>query len=319
MSTAGVFGYPVVDVQVTCFDGKYHPVDSSEMSFKMAGSLGFKEAMAKAGPVLLEPVSLLEVTVPAAFQGDVLGDLNSRRGRVQGTETGDDGEQVVVAMVPTSEILRYAIDLRSLTGGRGRFSVAARPLRPVAPTSGTRYGETRPRSEGRLGGRPDPRFFVPDKRGRDPRRESGIRTALTRHPSHPAPAPPPPLPTNRQQDDTFSPPGPPGTSPAPSTAADKPTAGRHFLATRAVGTSPTARHCRKTTSARHALPTGQGRDTKGREGKDVPSPERRPGRPPPPPAPPAPHLTCPGWTSLRECQPPTLSPRPFYDVGNRAL
>jgi len=121
MSTAGVFGYPVVDVRVTVFDGKFHPVDSSEMSFKMAASLGFREAMAKAGPVLLEPVSHLEVTVPSAYQGDVMGDLNSRRGRVQGTEAVGDGEQMVTALVPTSEILRYAIDLRSLTGGRGRF------------------------------------------------------------------------------------------------------------------------------------------------------------------------------------------------------
>jgi elongation factor G len=123
MDSGGVFGYPVVDVQVTCFDGKYHSVDSSEMSFKMAGSLGFKEAMNKAGPVLLEPMSMLEVTVPAEYQGDVMGDLNSRRGRVQGTEQGSHGEQVVIALVPTSEIMRYATDLRSLTGGRGRFSV----------------------------------------------------------------------------------------------------------------------------------------------------------------------------------------------------
>ncbi|MEA2717046.1 MAG: elongation factor, partial [Actinomycetota bacterium] len=124
MVTAGVFGYPVVDVRVTVFDGKFHPVDSSEMSFKMAGSLGFKEAMAKAGPVLLEPVSLLEVTVPTQYQGDVMGDLNSRRGRVQGTEAVGNGEQTITAQVPTSEILRYAIDLRSITGGRGRFTVA---------------------------------------------------------------------------------------------------------------------------------------------------------------------------------------------------
>jgi len=123
MSTAGVFGYPVVDVRVTVFDGKFHPVDSSEMSFKMAGSLGFKEAMAKAGPVLLEPISLLEVTVPLPYQGDVMGDLNSRRGRVQGTEMASMGEQMITALVPTSEVLRYAIDLRSITGGRGRFTV----------------------------------------------------------------------------------------------------------------------------------------------------------------------------------------------------
>jgi elongation factor G len=123
MSTGGVHGYPVVDVRVTLFDGKYHPVDSSEMSFKMAGSLGLKEAMAKAGPVMLEPISTLQVTVPAAYQGDIMGDLNSRRGRVQGTEAVGLGEQMITALVPTSEILRYAIDLRSITGGRGRFSV----------------------------------------------------------------------------------------------------------------------------------------------------------------------------------------------------
>ncbi|HWW52702.1 MAG TPA: EF-Tu/IF-2/RF-3 family GTPase, partial [Acidimicrobiales bacterium] len=121
MEHGGVFGYPVVDVKVTVYDGKFHSVDSSEMSFKMAGSIGFKEAMAKAEPVLLEPISLLEVTVPAAYQGDVMGDLNSRRGRVQGTEPAADGEQTIIAQVPTSEIMRYAIDLRSLTGGRGRF------------------------------------------------------------------------------------------------------------------------------------------------------------------------------------------------------
>ena len=121
MGFGGTYGYPVVDVQVTCYDGKYHPVDSSEMSFKMAGSLAFKEAMAKAGPVLLEPLSRIEVTVPAAMQGDILGDLNSRRGRVQGTDTLDGGLQVITAIVPTAEIQRYAVDLRSLTGGRGRF------------------------------------------------------------------------------------------------------------------------------------------------------------------------------------------------------
>jgi elongation factor G len=124
MTTGGVYGFPVVDVRATVFDGKYHPVDSSEMSFKMAGSIGFKEAMAKANPVMLEPISLVEITVPLAYQGDVMGDLNSRRGRVQGTETVGDGEQMITALVPTSEVLRYAIDLRSLTGGRGRFSVA---------------------------------------------------------------------------------------------------------------------------------------------------------------------------------------------------
>jgi elongation factor G len=131
MSTGGHYGYPVVDVKVVCLDGKYHPVDSSEMSFKTAGALAFREASAQAGPVLLEPISVLEVTVPTALQGDVLGDLNSRRGRVQGTEQGDDGSSVVRALVPTAELTRYAIDLRSITGGRGRFAVAHDHYDPV--------------------------------------------------------------------------------------------------------------------------------------------------------------------------------------------
>jgi elongation factor G len=121
MADGGAFGWPVVDVRVTCFDGKHHPVDSSEMSFKMAGALGVREALGKAHPVVLEPLSVLEVSVPDEYQGDVLGDLNSRRGRVQGTENGAPGESVITALVPTSEIVRYSIDLRSLTGGRGRF------------------------------------------------------------------------------------------------------------------------------------------------------------------------------------------------------
>lgn len=121
MAQGGHFGFPVVDVRVVCFDGKYHPVDSSEMSFKMAGSLALREALAKASPVILEPISSLEVAVPAEMQGDVMGDLNARRGRVQGTDTLEGGEQLVVAFVPTAELGRYAIDLRSLTGGAGRF------------------------------------------------------------------------------------------------------------------------------------------------------------------------------------------------------
>ena len=122
MASGGLYGFPVVDVRVTCYDGKYHSVDSSEMSFKMAGSLGFKDAMAKASAVVLEPISVLKVTVPAEYQGDVMGDINARRGRVQGTDAVGGGEQEVTALVPTSEIMRYAIDLRSMTGGRGRFT-----------------------------------------------------------------------------------------------------------------------------------------------------------------------------------------------------
>ncbi len=122
MANGGIFGYPVVDVRVRCYDGKYHSVDSSEMSFKMAGRLGFKAAMAAAHPILLEPISRITVTVPSEYQGDVMGDLSARRGQVQGTSVDSGGRQVITALVPTSEILRYAIDLRSITQGWGSFT-----------------------------------------------------------------------------------------------------------------------------------------------------------------------------------------------------
>lgn len=131
MQSGGVYGYPVVDVAVTCYDGKYHSVDSSEMSFKMAGSIGFKEAMAKATPIVLEPVSELVVTAPEDSLGDIMGDLNSKRGRIQGSSSVGNREVEIVAFVPTSEILRYAIDLRSLTGGRGRFTMEHSHYDPV--------------------------------------------------------------------------------------------------------------------------------------------------------------------------------------------
>ena len=130
MAQGGVHGFPVVDVKATCFDGKYHSVDSSEMSFKMAGSLGFKEAMAKASPIVLEPVSEMVVTAPEASQGDLMGDLNSKRGRIQGSSSVGNGEVEIVAFVPTSEVLRYSIDLRSLTrdaaGSRSRTRTTTR-------------------------------------------------------------------------------------------------------------------------------------------------------------------------------------------------
>jgi elongation factor G len=131
MSGGGVHGFPVVDVKVTCYDGKYHSVDSSEMSFKMAGSLGFKEAMGKAQPILLEPISELVVTAPEESQGDIMGDLNSKRGRIQGSASIGRGEVEITALVPTSEVLRYAIDLRSITGGRGRFTMQHSHYDPV--------------------------------------------------------------------------------------------------------------------------------------------------------------------------------------------
>ncbi|NLE72332.1 MAG: elongation factor G [Actinomycetales bacterium] len=122
MATGGVYGFPVVDVKVECYDGKYHPVDSSEMAFRTAASMGLKEAMAKAGPVVLEPISLVTVVVPQELQGDIMGDLSSRRGRIAGTSSLDGGLSEIQAMVPEAEISRYVMDLRSLTGGRGTFT-----------------------------------------------------------------------------------------------------------------------------------------------------------------------------------------------------
>lgn len=124
VAQGGVHGFPVVDVSVECYDGKYHAVDSSEMAFKTAAAQGLKDAMSAAGVAVLEPVSLLTVSVPSSSQGDVMGDITARRGRVQGTTTRPDGYQEITALVPTSEIMRYAIDLRSMTGGRGSFTAA---------------------------------------------------------------------------------------------------------------------------------------------------------------------------------------------------
>ncbi|MBO8140951.1 MAG: elongation factor G [Firmicutes bacterium] len=113
-------GYPVVDVKVTLYDGSYHSVDSSEMAFKIAASMAFKKGFAEARPVLLEPVMLVEVTVPERFMGDVIGDLNKKRGRILGMDP-DGNYQVIRAHVPMAEMVRYAVDLRSITQGRGSF------------------------------------------------------------------------------------------------------------------------------------------------------------------------------------------------------
>ena len=119
----GVYGYPVVDIAVIVDDGKAHSVDSNEVSFKMAAALAVRAAMADAGPIVLEPIARLEVTVPDECQGEVLGDLSSRRARIVGTDQAETaGYQTVTATVPTAEITRYAVDLRALTGGRGSFN-----------------------------------------------------------------------------------------------------------------------------------------------------------------------------------------------------
>lgn len=115
-------GYPVVGLKATLVDGSYHPVDSSEMAFKMATILAFKQGFMEAGPVLLEPIASLKVTVPDRFTGDVMGDLNRRRGRVLGMNSDHNGKQVIEADVPMSELFGYNTDLRSMTGGIGSYS-----------------------------------------------------------------------------------------------------------------------------------------------------------------------------------------------------
>jgi elongation factor G len=123
MQTGPIAGCPVKDVSVTVFDGSYHTVDSSEMAFKLAGSIAMREAMASAGPVLLEPIMLVTLSIPEDSVGDVIGDLNSRRGRPQGMDSVGGGFTEVKAEVPMAEMLTYAPDLRSLTGGRGDYTM----------------------------------------------------------------------------------------------------------------------------------------------------------------------------------------------------
>jgi elongation factor G len=123
MNEGVISGNPMVDVKVTLVDGKFHPVDSSDMAFQIAGSMALKEAVESAGVVLLEPVVDLEVVVPDAYTGDVMGDLNAKRGKIAGMEQAGGGKQVIKATVPQAEVARYVIDLRSMTGGRGAFSM----------------------------------------------------------------------------------------------------------------------------------------------------------------------------------------------------
>ncbi len=122
MENGVVAGYPMVDIGVTVYDGSYHEVDSSEMAFKIAGSMGFRAGALKADPVILEPYMKVEVTVPEEYMGDVIGDLNSRRGRINSMEARN-GAQVIDAFVPLSEMFGYATDLRSKTQGRGNYSM----------------------------------------------------------------------------------------------------------------------------------------------------------------------------------------------------
>jgi elongation factor G len=124
MSEGVISGNRMVDVKVTLVDGKFHPVDSSDMAFQIAGSLALKEAVEAAGVVLLEPIVQLDVVLPDAYTGDIMGDLNSKRGKILGMDQLGGGKQRIRAMVPQAEVARYVIDLRSMTGGRGAFSMS---------------------------------------------------------------------------------------------------------------------------------------------------------------------------------------------------
>ncbi|MBQ2120405.1 MAG: elongation factor G, partial [Peptococcaceae bacterium] len=113
-------GYPLGNIKVTLYDGSYHPVDSNEMAFKIAASTGFKNGAEQAGPVLLEPIMDMRITVPEAYMGDIMGDLNSKRGRIMGMEPSEDGRlQIILAQAPMSEVQKYVIDLKAMTQGRG--------------------------------------------------------------------------------------------------------------------------------------------------------------------------------------------------------
>ncbi|WP_221090769.1 elongation factor G [Deinococcus aquaedulcis] len=122
MQSGPMLGFPVVDMKVTIYDGSYHEVDSSEMAFKIAGSMALKEAVQKGAPALLEPIMRVEVTVPEDYMGDIIGDLNSRRGQIQGMEARGNA-QIVKAFVPLSEMFGYATDMRSMTQGRASYSM----------------------------------------------------------------------------------------------------------------------------------------------------------------------------------------------------
>ncbi|MEK7826371.1 MAG: hypothetical protein AAB299_01330, partial [Thermodesulfobacteriota bacterium] len=121
MAEGVVAGYPVVDLRVSLTDGSYHTVDSSEMAFKIAGSLGFKKGVLECQPTLLEPIVNISIEIPDEYMGDVIGDLNSRRGKVLGMDSFGH-HQIIKGQVPRSEILKYAPDLRSMTSGRGTFT-----------------------------------------------------------------------------------------------------------------------------------------------------------------------------------------------------
>ena len=146
MESGVLAGYPVVDVRATVIYGSYHEVDSSEIAFKIAGSMAFKEAMGKASPVILEPIMSLEVVTPEEFMGDVISDINRRRGRISGQEPRGN-TQVIAAVVPLAEMFGYATDLRSRSQGRATFTMQFSHYEPVPKGIGP---EVRPPGGGRF-------------------------------------------------------------------------------------------------------------------------------------------------------------------------
>ena len=124
MASGVLAGYPVTGVQATLYDGSYHAVDSDEMSFKMAAALAFKKGLKEADPILLEPIYSLRISIPEVYMGDVMGDLNKKRGRILGMEPADNGRQIITAEAPLSELAKYATELRSMTQARGSFEMS---------------------------------------------------------------------------------------------------------------------------------------------------------------------------------------------------
>jgi elongation factor G len=122
MAEGVIAHYPIVDVKIRLYDGSYHDVDSSEMAFKIAGSMGFKKGMPDCRPVLLEPVMIMDIVVPSEFVGDIMGDLNSKRGKIMGIDADVDNQNIR-AQVPMAEVLNYSADINSMTSGRGVFSM----------------------------------------------------------------------------------------------------------------------------------------------------------------------------------------------------
>jgi len=148
LSEGVLAGYPVVDVRVTLYDGKYHEVDSSDLAFQIAAAIAFKNAVQQSDPVLLEPIMNVVVTVPKMYTGDVIGGLNSKRGRIIGIESESPLIDRIIAQVPMAEMLKYAIDLRSITGGRGSFTMSFSHYEEVPPHIAQQIIESSRKEEG---------------------------------------------------------------------------------------------------------------------------------------------------------------------------